>query len=113
MIMALAGTELNLDTDGDGILDAIRVVVNYIYQVPDIPGDDTTVGSGRVTIWFSRGFFATDQFDTTVSYPLNATLFVGLDGKLTTKQITPTHPGLAVVTGPPTALVNTLEFLWL
>src|SRR5690606_13107500 len=36
------GTELNLDLNGDGIPDAIRTVVSYSYQVPNIPGDDST-----------------------------------------------------------------------
>jgi acetyl-CoA carboxylase biotin carboxylase subunit len=45
-------------------------------------------------------------------YPLNATLYVGLDGVLTTKQPTENHPGVAVCTGPPSATIGTVEFLY-
>jgi hypothetical protein len=112
-IIVPAGTELNYDSDGDGINDSFRVVVTYMYRIHSKPGDDSTLGSGRVTVYYQRGFYATDQFDTTQIYPLNATLYVGLDGKLTTKQPTSNHPGIAMVTGPPSATNGTLEFLWL
>ncbi|MFA5048483.1 MAG: hypothetical protein WC516_05680 [Patescibacteria group bacterium] len=108
-----AGSKLNWDSDGDHKVDSVRTITNYVYQVPSIPGDDTTIGSNRVTIWFQRGIFATDQFDTLQKYPLSATLFVNEEGKLSTKQCTPTHPGVAIVTGPPSSMVNSLEFLWL
>ena len=104
------GTPLNFDFDNDGIMDGFRVIVNYIYRVATMPGDDSTVGSGRVTIHYDRGFYATDQFDPRQAYPLNASLFVGLDGKFTTKQPTENHPGVAFVTGPPVATNSTLEF---
>lgn len=113
VITIAAGTRLNKDLDGDGIPDAVRVIVSYVYRISNIPGDNTTVGSGRMTIWFSRGIYETDQYDTKQQYPLNATLFCGEDGKLTTRQPTPQHPGLAIVTGPPSAITNTLELMWL
>ena len=113
IITVPAGTELNYDFDGDGINDGFKIVVNYIYRVSNRPGDDTTLSSGRVTIHYQRGIYATDQFDTTQVYPLNATLYVGLDGHLTTKQPTENHPGVAIVTGPPSATQGTLEFLLL
>ncbi len=112
-VIVPAGTPLNYDADEDGVLDSFNIVVNYMYEVASMPGDDSTVGSGRITIYYQRGIYATDQFDTTQAYPLNATLYVGLDGMLTTKQATKTHPGVAVVTGPPSATNGTLEFLWL
>ncbi len=108
-----ADSKLNFDLDGDGLFDSVKTIVSYVYQVPNLPGDDTTIGSNRVTVWFQRGVFSTDQFDTTQRYPLNSTLFVNADGKLTTKQLTPSHPGVAIVTGPPNALYGTLEFMWL
>lgn len=113
IITVPAGTELNYDFDGDGINDGFKIVVNYIYRVSNRPGDDTTLSSGRVTIHYQRGIYATDQFDTTQVYPLNATLYVGLDGHLTTKQPTENHPGVAIVTGPPSSTQGTLEFLLL
>jgi hypothetical protein len=108
-----AGTELNYDFDGDGTNDGFKIVTSYIYRISNKPGDDTTLSSGRVTIHYQRGIYATDQFDTTQAYPLNATLYVGLDGLLTSKQPTETHPGIALVTGPPASTQNNLEFLLL
>ena len=108
-----AGTELNYDSDGDGENDSFKLIANYIYRIAGKPGDDTTIGSGRVTIHYQRGIYATDQFDTTQIYPINCTLFVGLDGKLTSAQPTDSHPGVALCTGPPSAAIGTLEFMLL
>jgi len=47
-LIAPAGTPLNYDQDGDGIPDSIRVIVSYIYRIANIPGDNTTIGSGRI-----------------------------------------------------------------
>lgn len=107
------GTELNYDYDGDGINDSFKIIVNYIYNVPNRPGDDSTLGSGRVTVWYQRGIYATDQFSTTEIYPINATLYVGVDGKLTTKAVNDTYPGVAIVTGPPSSTNGSLEFMLL
>lgn len=108
-----AGTELNYDSNGDGENDSFKLIANYIYRIAGKPGDDTTIGSGRVTIHYQRGIYATDQFDTTQIYPINCTLFVGLDGKLTSAQPTDSHPGVALCTGPPSAAIGTLEFMLL
>lgn len=113
IITVPAGTELNYDYDGDGINDGFKIIVSYIYRISNKPGDDTTLSSGRVTIHYQRGIYATDQFDTTQIYPLNATLYIGLDGQLTTKRPTDNHPGVAICTGPPTSAQGTLEFLLL
>ncbi len=113
VIIVLAGTELNYDSDEDGINDSFKVIVSYIYRIANKPGDDSTIGSGRVTVHYAKGFYATDQYDIRQIYPLNATLFVGLDGKLTTKRPSDEHPGVAFVTGPPSAANGTLEFFWL
>ena len=108
-----SGTELNHDSSGDGTYDSFKIVTNYIYRIAGKPGDDTTVGSGRITIHYQRGIYATDQFDTTQMFPVNCTLYVGLDGKLTSSQPTDNHPGVAVCTGPPSAAIGTLEFMLL
>lgn len=108
-----ANSILNWDANGDGKNDSVKAICNYVYQVPNLPGDDTTLGSNRVTIWFQRGIFATDQFDSLARYPLGAVLFVNAEGKLTTRQVTTNHPGIAMVTGPPSAINGTLEFLWM
>lgn len=107
-----AGSRLNFDS-GSGQPDSVKTIVNYVYQVTDLPGDDTTVGSNKVTIWFQRGIFATDMFETTQRYPLNNTLFVNEEGKFTTRQPTPDHPGIAMVMAPPSSLNGTLQLLWL
>lgn len=112
LLIAPAGTALNYDSDGDGIADSIRAVVSYVFRIANIPGDNTTIGSGRITIWFQRGIFETDQYDTKQRYVVNATLFCDADGKLTTAQPTSSHPGIAMVTGPPSGINQTLEFLW-
>lgn len=109
----LMGEDLNYASVSGGPLDSIRIIVSYIYQVPDLPGENSTLGSGRITIWYQRAIWQTDQYDTTQGYPLNATLFCGLDGRLTSKQPTPNHPGIAMVTGPPTTSSNLLEFMWM
>lgn len=113
VVTVSAGTPLNFDSDNDGVLDSVRIIVSYIYRIANIPGDNTTAGSGRVTIWVQRGIFETDQFDTTQRYVVNATLFCNADGLLTTAQPSASHPGIAMVTGPPTGIIETLEFLWL
>lgn len=112
ILIAPAGTPLNYDSDGDGVPDSIRVVVSYIYRIANIPGDNTTIGSGRITVWFQRGIFETDQYDPKQAYVVNAVLFSNENGQLTTAQPTASHPGIAMVTGPPSGLNNTLEFLW-
>jgi len=104
---------LNWDADGDRIPDSVKTVVSYVYQVPSLPGDDTTIGSNRLTIWFQRGIFATDQFDTLQRYAVNTTLFVNEEGKFTSKQITQNHPGVALCLAPPSMQYNTIELLWL
>lgn len=110
-----AGSFLNYRINPDPMapLDSIRIIVSYLYQVPDLPGDNTTLGSGRITVWFQRAVWQTDQFDSTQGYPVNATLFCGLDGRFTTKQPTPNHPGIAMVVGPPTATNTMLDLLWM
>jgi hypothetical protein len=113
MIEFPAGTVLNYDQDGDGIPDSIRTVVSYCYQIPNVSGDDSTLGSGQITVWFQRGIYQTDLYETNQRYPLNAILFVSENGKLTTSQPNDEYPGVAMVTGPPIASSNFLEFEYL
>lgn len=108
-----AGTPLNFDMDGDGIPDSIRTVVNYTYQIPNVSGDDSTAGTGKVTVWFQRGIFQTNMYETNQRYPLNSVLFVSENGKFTTSQPNEDYPGIAIVTGPPSGIFSTLELLWI
>lgn len=113
VITFLAGTPLNYDLGGTGTLNAIRTFCNYTYQVPNIPGDDSTLGSGRMTIWFSRGFLQTDQFETSQVYPVNANLYCNEHGLFTTRKPSPIHPAIALVTGPPQPQNPMIEILFL
>ncbi len=105
-----SGTELNYSSTTSGIPDSIRAVVRYSYQIPYVVGEDSTAGSGRVTIWTTNVIVATDQYDSTAQYAVNAILFSGLDGKVTTQQIDETYPAVGMVTAPPTAGFGWLEF---
>lgn len=113
VVVMLAGTPLNFDADGDQIPDSIRTVVSYSYQVPNVIGDDSTIGSSRLTVWFGRMIFETDQFQTNATYPINASLFCGIDGKLTTRQEDPNYPGVALVISPPTSVLSSLQAMWI
>jgi len=112
VITFLAGTPLNFDLMGTGQPNAIRTIVNYTYQVANIPGDDSTQGSGRMTVWFNRMFFQTDQYETNQQYPVRANLFVSETGFLTTRKPSPIHPAVGMVTAPPTPMNSMIEVLW-
>lgn len=107
-----AGTPVNFDLNGSGEFNAIRTVVRYTYTIPNTPGDDTTAGSGRMTVWIGRIIAETDQYETGYEYPLNANLYVSEFGKLTSRQPTNTSPAIGIVTGPPSAMLSNLEFLY-
>jgi len=112
VVTFVAGTQLNFDLIGSGTPNAIRTIVNYTYQVPNIPGDDSTQGSGRVTVWFQRMFFQTDQFETNQQYPVRANLYVSEMGLLTTRRPSSLHPAIAMVTAPPSPLNSMIECLY-
>ena len=112
VITFLAGTQLNYDLMGTGTPNAIRTIVNYTYMVPNIPGDDSTQGSGRMTVWFNRMFFQTDQYETNQQYPVRANLYVSEHGFLTTRRPSPIHPAVGMVTAPPTPMNPMIEVLW-
>jgi len=112
VITFLAGTPLNFSYSDNGTPDGIYCVVNYSYQQANIPGDDSTAGSGRVTVWSGRIIAQTDQYDTTARYPINAPLFVNQKGLLTTKQIA-NYPMVAICLGPPSSVSSMIEFMWL
>lgn len=113
VIEFLPGTVLNYDLTGEGYPNAIRTIVNYTYQIPNIPGDDSTLGSGRMTVWFGRMFISTDQYETNQVYPVNRALFISETGLFTTRRPSEFHPMVAIVTGPPTSSNAMLELLWL
>ena len=112
VVTFLAGTPLNYDLTGTGTPNAIRAIVNYTYQVANIPGDDSTQGSGRMTVWFNRMFAQTDQYETNQQYPVRANLYVSENGFLTTRRPSVIHPAVAMVTAPPTPMNPMIEFLF-
>lgn len=112
VITFTAGTVLNYDLTGSGTPNAIRTIVNYTYQVANIPGDDSTQGSGRMTVWFNRMFVQTDQFETNQQYPVRANLYVSEYGFFTTRRPSTIHPAVGMVTAPPTSQNSMLELLF-
>lgn len=113
VVTFIAGTRLNSSSTDSGTPDSIRTRVSYTYQVPNIPGDNSTISSGRVSAWFSRMRFQTDQFDTSVRYPINALLYSTINGLWTTRQAETGLPSIGIVLGSPTSLSNPLEVLFL
>lgn len=113
IVTFVAGTALNFDLTGSGTPSAIRAIVNYTYQVANIPGDDSTQGSQRMTVWFERMFFQTDQYETNQQYPVRANVYVSEVGLLTTRRPSSIHPAVAMVTAPPTPMNPMIECLWL
>lgn len=111
IIKAPVGTPLNYATNGSSTPNAVKAIVRYSFQVPNMPGEDTTLGSGRVTLWFTRGIFQTDQYEMT-PFSVNSNLYVSANGKLTTEQTLPNQPSVAMVLVPPSAHNTMLEFLW-
>lgn len=115
-IIVKTGTPLNykknpLSTGNDSVVVRVR----YSYYIPNKPGDDSTLGSNKVSIWASPSgcIFSTDQFETAAVYPLNAALYVSPAGKLTSEQLIEAQPAVAMVCVPPTSINPMLEFLWL
>jgi hypothetical protein len=113
VVIFVAGTQLNYDLLGTGVPNAIKTNVRYSYQIPNIPGDDSTIGSQRATVWFGRMIASSDRYEPNQTYPLNANLFVSEIGLLTTRQAAPNYPAIAVVTAPPNAMLSFLEFMYL
>jgi hypothetical protein len=109
------GTPLNYDLLGTGVPNALQTVVNYSYQIPNIPGDDSTAGNQRVTIWYQRLIGETDQFETNATYPVSANLYSSPFGLLTTRRYAPNLPAIAIVMAPPMAIYqgSSLMFMWL
>jgi hypothetical protein len=113
VIIFPVGTPLNFDATGQGYPNAIRTILNYSYQIPNIPGDDSTMGSGMMTVWFNRGFYEIGtSFETNQVYPVNANLYCNEHGLFTTRRPSPIHPAIAMVSAPPTAINSALQIFW-
>jgi hypothetical protein len=112
IITFVAGTPLNCDLTGGGVPNGIKAIVSYTYFIANTPGDDTTAGTGRMTIWYDRCFFQTDQYETNQQYPVRANLYVSELGFLTTRKPSSIHPAVAMVTAPPSPQNSMIEAIW-
>lgn len=102
------GTPVNFD---DGQTIGFQLTSSYRFQIVDFPGDDSTDGSGQISIHFNRGIFVTNIFDTLATYSPGQPLFVDSEGKLTSHETT--SPVVAIALQPSSALNNELLFMWL
>lgn len=68
------------------------VTVNYSYVIPGKAGDDTTLASGKCTLWLQPGEYATDVYEvaagtgSSISYTVSASLYSSANSKLTSTQ---------------------------
>ncbi len=103
-----AGTPVNFD---DGTTIGFEVISSYRFTIVDFPGDDTTDGSGQLSIHFNRGIFTTNIFDTLSVYSPGQPLFVDSEGKLTSQETA--SPMVAIALQPSSSINNELMFMWL
>ncbi len=94
-----------------GIVPGDTTTVSYSYLIPGKAGDDSTLASGKCTIWLQEGEYSTDVYEISSStaissYVVGASLYVANDsfgqaGRLTTRN----QGGIIVgyVTKAPTA----------
>ena len=64
--------------------------VSYSYVIPGKAGDDTTLASGKCTLWLQEGEYATDVYEVATAqsgmqaYTVGAPLYASANSKLTT-----------------------------
>lgn len=93
-----------------GLVPGSTTTVSYSYVIPGKAGDDTTLASGKCTIWLQEGEYSTDVYELSdavviSSYVVGASLRVadntyGQQGRLTTRGA---GTVVAYVTKAPTA----------
>jgi hypothetical protein len=93
-----------------GLVPGSTTTVSYSYIIPGKAGDDTTLASGKCTIWLQEGEYSTDVYELAgnvvlSSYVVGASLYVadninGQQGRLTTRV---GQDKVAYVTKAPTA----------
>lgn len=103
-----AETPINYD---DGSKMGFRVTASYRFQIVDYAGDDSTDGSGQISIHFNRGIFVTNVFDVLATYYPGCPLHVDMEGRLTSQETQ--SPVVAIALQPASALTNELMFMWL
>jgi hypothetical protein len=63
-----AGASVTLDSATNGtIVVATGGTVSYSYYIPGKAGDDTTLASGKCTLWLQPGEYATDVYEVTTA----------------------------------------------
>jgi hypothetical protein len=90
---AASGTGIAINSAANGTYTNTNTgtsFINYSYVIPGKAGDDTTLGSGKCTLWLQNGEFATDIYETlgtdgstVLAYTVNAALYCSGNGKLT------------------------------
>ncbi len=104
VVTVSAGSVLNYDENKDGILDSIRFFCDYTYIIPNYMGEDTTAGTGKVTLWLGPLLIETNMCEANVSYPINAPLYVSPAGKFTTTKAKENYPAVGMVMSRPNKL---------
>ncbi len=104
---AASGANISLSSATNGTITNTNTgtsLINYSYVIPGKAGDDTTLGSGKCTLWIQAGEFATDIYETldtngtsVLAYNVNDALYCSANGKLT--KVTTTAPTSWTVIG--------------
>lgn len=107
-----AGTPANYEEQvGNTTTFGFEVISSYTFQIADFPGDDSTDGSGQISIHFKRGIFCTNIFDTLSAVAPGQPLFVDSEGKLTPQETA--SPVVAIALQPASSVNQELMFMWL
>lgn len=104
---------LKWDTN-NAVVVCVSDGLNPIGIIDDIKNaeDDSTIGSGRVTIWSSRMVISTDQFESQGFYANKTPLFISKNGKFTSIKPSNYSPqvGQVIQLESPTQLKLECEF---
>jgi len=72
------------------VTGTVAGTVSYSYIIPGKAGDDTTLASGKCTLWLQEGEYATDVYEVATStsglqaYTVGTALYASANSKLTT-----------------------------
>jgi hypothetical protein len=109
-----AGIALASATNGtvtNSLSPGATATANYSYVIPGKAGDDTTLGSGKCTLWLQEGEYATDIYEVSAvtgpaNYTVGTKLYVADSSYGQTGRLTNRNGGgslVAYVTKTPTA----------
>jgi hypothetical protein len=94
--------------NGSTINDAVRFSCKYAYNINKV--DDTTLGSGRVTVWSKNMIAETDMYSIAHEYNKYMPLYVE-NGLLTTKRLDSQCKCIGIVLEGPTTNNPMMKFL--